>query len=80
MKEIRIKKIKIIDYGIIAVEWEDGYSENIDIRKDLKKELFKDINEGNFNSIQIVYDSCAIGWPDLDVEIGLSRWTGSEVA
>lgn len=79
MKEIRIRTFKIKEYGIIDVTWEDGYSEIIDLREDLKKELFSSINESNFNSIQIIYDGCALGWPDFDVEIGLTRWEEKKV-
>lgn len=81
MKEIRIKDFKIIDYGVINVIWTDGYNEKLDLRHDLKKDLFKKIDESNFYSIQIVYDGCALGWPDLDIEIGLTRWNNiKEVA
>jgi hypothetical protein len=74
MQEIKVKEFKIIEYGILEVIWEDGFKEKLNLKNDLKKELFKDINENNFNSIQIVYGGSAIGWPEFDVEIGLTRW------
>jgi hypothetical protein len=74
MKEIKIKQIKVITFGVVNVTWEDDEQQTIDITSDLKKPLFSKVNESNFNDITIVYDSCAIGWPLLDVEIGLLRW------
>ncbi|MBN1114704.1 MAG: hypothetical protein JXA66_05145 [Oligoflexia bacterium] len=42
--------------------------------EDLEKPLFKGVTKSNFKNIQVLYDGCAIGWEDLDIEIGMSRW------
>ncbi|MEI8346386.1 MAG: hypothetical protein WCG27_02895 [Pseudomonadota bacterium] len=74
MKEIKVIKIKVICFGEVEVTWSDGVCKTLNLTKDLVKPLFKKINRTNFKAIKIIYDGCAIGWPEWDVEIGLSRW------